>query len=469
MQFNYDKIKLPYNLEFEKKLLGSLIMTSIIGDGKDYEPAIAVQDIIDPQDFYDPKNTTVYIAIISLIKERNPIDLVGIFEKIKSTNTQISEPDMGQYIGELSQSVITSVNYKYYANEIKKLSERRKFIRMCWEYSKSAAREECIDNFLSDFQNKIINIKNVKMDSLMHVKDFIGDVLCDINEEFLKRANGTDSVYGLQTGLPDLDKRIGGLREGNQIVIAARPGEGKTTFGQQICSEIAKQGNILIFSYEMSKSELASRLISSIGKINLRAAKTKEDGALILRTGEKIERLNIYIDDSKPSWNKLEARCRRFSYEYDLSAIMIDYLQLIPTIPGLSRYESVTEMSRQSKRLAGELQCVSFVISQLGRDTEKRASKGYDYDRPRLSDLRDSGAIEQDADMVLFLHRDSKEIVNQFEDDLENKKQVNNDIELICAKFRNGSPFTETLYFDREHMRFYCMCDKDYIQSEMPF
>lgn len=438
MQFN--KIKLPFNLEFEKKLLGSLILTSKIDDGMDYEPILSVQEILGPEDFYDLQNGAVFMAICAIVKEKKPIELVGIFEKTISMNTQISKDTIGQYIGELSQSVITSTNYAYYAAEVKKLSERRHFIRMCWEYSQEASRVDSIDNFLPNFQKKLIEIKNERSNKLIHVKEFIGDVLNDIEEEIIRRQQGDGSSNGLQIGLSDIDKKTGGFQPGNQIIIAARPGEGKTAFTGQICANIAQQGNVIIFSYEMSKKELAKRLISCLGEINIKKARTKEDGSLMLHAGEQIERLNIYIDDSKPTWDQLEIRCKRFSYEFDISAIMIDYLQLIPSMKNMSRYESVTEMSRRSKVLAGELGSVNFVISQLGRDTEKRAGKGQDFDRPKLSDLRDSGAIEQDADIVLFLHRDKR--FNDYGD-------INNEVEVICDKHRNGEIFEVTFKFER--------------------
>lgn len=453
------KINLPHNTEYEKKLLGSLLITSALGDGRDYEPIYRIQDLIQPQDFYNPQHTAIYLAICSLAKEKKPIDLVGVYEKTTSQNKDTPQDSIGKLIGEIANSVVTSANCEYYAKEVKKYAERRKFIRICWEYSQLAEREESLDSVLPDFQNKLNQIHATKTEDLIHIKDFIMNVMDDISEQLSKRANGQESIPGIKTGLIDLDKKTGGFRPGNQVVIAARPGEGKTTLGEQICSHIAEQGNVIIFSYEMSREELGERLIQSLSGINIKKAASKGDGAMLLRTGDQIERLNIYIDDSKPTIDQLESRVMRISYEMDITAIMVDYLQLIPFSSRKNRYEAITDHSFRIKTLAGKVKAASLVISQLSRDSEKRAGKGDDFDRPKLSDLRESGAIEQDADIIFFLHRNKKK---------NDRGDINDKVELLCDKYRNGSPFDIKLFFDREHSRFECLAeDVDYWQDKL--
>ena len=275
------------------------------------------------------------------------------------------------------------------------------------------------------------------------IADTLPDALGNIQGRNQRLLAGQVACDGIETGLTDLDRKTSGLGKGRQIIIAARPSEGKTSLGLQIAVHAAKSGkNVCFFSLEMSRLELAERVLSNVAEVNIREPLLKQQSSQLLDAEKIAKDWRLYVDDSPNTIEKIESRAKRLALMDGLDLIVIDYLQLIETNQVQKRYEAVTAISRRLKLLAKDLNCPVLTLSQLSRDIEKRGSNRSNA-RPLLSDLRDSGAIEQDADLVLFIHTPDGQ-----------SKDESGWREIIIAKNRHGLIGKVDMYFQKDLTRF---------------
>ena len=401
-------------------------------------------EILCKNDFYFTEHKIIFEAIKELAKNSNNLDLVTLADHINMQGN-LKTVGNGFYIGEIVQKVATSGNYRFYCNRIKEYSIRREAIKLCCDLSIKLSQENDIDEILGDFTGRMDKIQEINTEKTQHIRDILPGLIQDIQEKCEEQKN-PEKRENLKTGLKCIDDKVT-IYPGNMVIIAARPSEGKTVLACQIAINYAAFAPVLIVTYEMTKEELAERYLSAYSNIDIKKAKTKEDAIKIFNAASVLETKEIYINDQNQSIDELEYHIKRFVREHRPAAIVIDYLALIPMTKESRRYEFISDCSRRFKRLAQILKTRMIIVSQLNRETEKRANRkeNEDHSRPKLSDLRDSGQIEQDADMIFFIHRDKK--YDEF------GEQVN-DVELILAKNRNGPLFNSWLHFDREHLKF---------------
>ena len=430
----------PQNIEAEKSLLGSILLDST-----------TFPDILEklkPIDFYHQIHGHIYRAMMNLYERSQPIDLVTLTSELKSLKL-LKEVGGATYISNLTMVVPTAANALSYANLVEQASIRRRLIKAGTEIATKAydsANE--VGAMLGQAEKELFAVSdsNTKTDYTA-----LSDLLVDAYDRMEMLSKNKGALRGLKTGFRDLDNKTAGLQRGDLIIIGARPAMGKTTFAQNLAYNIASYNNkgVLFFSMEMAKNEIVDRMISDVSGVDnwrIRTGNISDDdfGKISDALGEMGE-MPIYIDDSS-SMTVLELRnkARRAVHDHDIGIIIVDYLQLIN---GSDRYAGnrvleVTEISRGLKTLARELEVPVIALAQLSRNVT-----GRDDPRPVLSDLRESGSIEQDADLVMFLHR--PDYYHQ-EDDYEKT----NITELLLAKHRHGPIGKIELYFHPELLRF---------------
>lgn len=431
----------PQNIDAEKSLLGALMLSdSVLPD---------VLTIIKPQDFYDQAHQTIFEAIVNLYDQHKPIDLLTVTNELKSTK-KLKEIGGATYLTELTNFVPTASHAKAYAGIIEKASVRRRLINAGSKIAKRAFEEDTdVDVLIGEAEKELFEVsdKIVKSD-YVPMEELLSDAFDRI--ENLRKNKG--ALRGLKTGFHDLDKKTAGFQKGDLVIVGARPAMGKTTFAQNLAYNIAsinKKG-VLFFSMEMSAQEIIDRIISDVSGVNnwnIRTGNlTDEEFSRIGDALGEMDELPIYIDDTS-SMNVLELRnkARRAMHDHDIGVVIVDYLQLIA---GTNRYlgnrvQEVTEISRGLKILARELNIPVIALAQLSRSVT-----GRDDPRPVLSDLRESGSIEQDADLVMFLHR--PDYYHQNDDNYEETHIT----ELLIAKHRHGAVGKVELYFHPELLRF---------------
>ena len=431
----------PQNIDAEKSLLGALMLSdSVLPD---------VLTIIKPQDFYDQAHQTIFEAIVNLYDQHKPIDLLTVTNELKSTK-KLKEIGGATYLTELTNFVPTASHAKAYASIIEKASVRRRLINAGSKIAKRAFEEDTdVDVLIGEAEKELFEVsdKIVKSD-YVPMEELLSDAFDRI--ENLRKNKG--ALRGLKTGFHDLDKKTAGFQKGDLVIIGARPAMGKTTFAQNLAYNIAsinKKG-VLFFSMEMSAQEIIDRIISDVSGVNnwnIRTGNISDEE--FDRIGDalgEMDEIPIYIDDTS-SMNVLELRnkARRAMHDHDIGVVIVDYLQLIA---GTNRYlgnrvQEVTEISRGLKILARELNIPVIALAQLSRSVT-----GRDDPRPVLSDLRESGSIEQDADLVMFLHR--PDYYHQNDDNYEETHIT----ELLIAKHRHGAVGKIELYFHPELLRF---------------
>lgn len=427
----------PQNIDSEKAFLGSIMLRP--------DALYEVVDTIDPDDFYAEKHRIIYKAMLALLGKNEPIDLLSLSSKMKERK-QLDQVGGNPYLTELVNSVPSSSNIGYYANIVHKKSILRKLIDAADHISELGFTEATeIENVLDEAEKKIFGVTNFqKTHKFVHLKDTLEEAWDRIDR--LHKAGS--ALRGVPSGFADLDSRLAGFQKSDLIIIAARPSMGKTALALDIARQAATLHNIPvgIFSLEMSAQQLVDRMLAAESRVDawkLRVGKLSvdEEFSKLRDALDKLSKAPIYIDD-QPGNNivKMRSVARRLKSEHDLGLIIVDYLQLMtPTKNYDSMVNQVTEISRSLKGLARELEVPVIALSQLSRAVEARGGK------PRLSDLRDSGSIEQDADVVAFIHR---------EDKYNDNSEKPNIAEILIEKHRNGPTGKIELYFDEKKATF---------------
>ncbi|MDY2734876.1 replicative DNA helicase [Intestinibacter sp.] len=427
----------PHSVEAEQSVLGSILL--------DKDAMISVSETLIPEDFYKEAHKVIYECMLKLYNSQSEIDLITLAEELRD---QGYLDDIGgiPYITSLSTIVPTTSNIKYYVNIVKEKSVVRQLISAANDiinlgYDSSAKIEDVLENA----EKKIFDISQERT-----TNDFkqINQVLRDTYDMIEKLYTEKNEVTGLTTGFRDLNKKINGFQKSDLLLVAARPAMGKTAFALNLVQNAALKGDasVAVFSLEMSKEQLVQRMLSSQSNVELKKIKTGKLGAndwpRIIEAMAVLSEAKIHIDDTPGiKISELRSKCRKLKIEKGLDLVLIDYLQLMEGEGNNeSRQQEIAKISRSLKILAKELDCPVVALSQLSRAPEQRADH-----RPMLSDLRESGSIEQDADIVMFLYRDE-----YYNPDTESK----NIGEVIVSKNRHGETGTIELVWFGEVQKF---------------
>ncbi|MFD2730037.1 replicative DNA helicase [Enterococcus camelliae] len=436
----------PQDIEAEQAVLGAIFL--------DNDAIIDAMEILEPRAFYRRAHQLIFQAMVQLNDRNEAIDVITLKAELESSQ---SLEDIGGilYLTELSQSSPSSASISYYAKIVEDKAILRSLIHTANQIvTKGFEQGDDVQTIIDDAERSILEVTEKRNSSGFKS---IADVLNTAIENIDQLAQQGEAITGLPTGYQALDKMTAGLHKEELIIIAARPAVGKTAFALNIAQNIGTKTDqaVAIFSLEMGAESLVNRMLCAEGSIqagNLRTGQLTDEEwrALIVAMGS-LSRANIYIDDTPGiKISEIRARCRKLAQEKgNLGLIMIDYLQLIEGTGRESRQQEVSEISRQLKKLAKELKVPVIALSQLSRGVEQRQDK-----RPVLSDIRESGSIEQDADIVAFLYRDDyyEREGNQEEDHEE--KEVNNKVEVIIEKNRSGARGTVELLFIKEYNKF---------------
>lgn len=437
---------LPHSIEAEQSVIGSMLM--------DKDAIVVASEILTGEDFYGKQYGIVFEAMVELHDEAKPVDMVTLQNRLKEKDVP-PEVSSLEFIKDILNTVPTSANVKHYANIVAEKSLLRRLIKTNEEIANTCyVGREPVENILADTEQKIFRIvQNRNVGDFVPIRQVVADALRKI--EIASHNKG--AVTGIATGFTDLDYRTAGMQPSDLILIAARPSMGKTAFALNIAEYVAFRSNqtVAIFSLEMSKEQLVNRLFSLESRVDAQRLRTggldDNDWERLIESAAVIGKSNLIIDDTPGiSVPELRSKCRKYKLEHNLQMIMIDYLQLMSASgrSSDSRQQEISEISRSLKALARELQVPVIALSQLSRAVEQRPDH-----RPMLSDLRESGAIEQDADVVMFIYRD----------DYYNKDtELKNIAEIIIAKQRNGPIGTVNLVWLPEYTKFANMERGDY-------
>lgn len=428
---------LPHSIEAEQSVIGSMIM--------DKEAVVIASEIINGEDFYGKQYGILFDSMVELYNEGKPIDLITLQDRLREKDVP-PEISSLEFVRDLMSTVITSANVKHYANIVAEKSLLRKLIKTNEEIANTCyVGKDKVEDILADTEKKIFQLLQRRTaDEYVPIKDVVVRALEKI--EMASKTKG--NVTGLPTGFIDLDYKTSGMQPSDLVLIAARPSMGKTAFVLNIAQHMAFHNNVTtaIFSLEMSNEQLVNRLLALESRVDSQAIRTgnlaDSDWEKLIEGAGIIGKSNLIIDDTPGiSISELRSKCRKYKLEHNLGIIIIDYLQLM-TGSGRSdsRQQEISDISRSLKSLARELHVPVLALSQLSRAVEQRPDH-----RPMLSDLRESGAIEQDADVVMFLYRD-----DYYNKDSENK----NIAEVIIAKQRNGPIGTVNLVWLPNYTKF---------------
>lgn len=428
----------PQNIEAEKSVLGSLML-----DSKSIDVII---DILRPDDFYQTKHKIIYEAMVDLYQNKEPIDVLSLSSRLKDKK-QLDAAGGSSYLTELVNSVPTSSNAKHYAEIVHKKSVLRDLIESSGHINQLGYDEEGeIDSILDEAEKKIFSIARMSTKQrFVNMKTS----LMDAWERFDKLHKSKGEMRGVPSGFPELDNLLAGFQKSDLIILAARPSIGKSALALDIARNVACKGGIPvgIFSLEMSTQSLVDRMIASEAHVDswkLRTGRLSSDDEFA-RIRDALDRLStapIFIDDeSSMNIMQMRAKARRLQAEHGLGLIVVDYLQLmVPRQNSDNMVQQMTEISRSLKGLAKDLEVPVLALSQLSRAVESRNPP-----IPKLHDLRDSGSIEQDADVVMFIYREDK-----YKPDTDRK----NIAEIHVEKHRNGPTGKIDLYFNPEKVSF---------------
>ncbi len=430
----------PQNLEAEQSVLGALML--------DKNAIINVADILVVEDFYKPAHAKIYEVILALYEKRDPIDILSVTSKLKNENI-LKEIGGHSYLTQLMESVPTAAHVEHYAKIVREKRLLRELIKASAEITEHAVgATEDIEDILGNVEQKVFAIsKRSFSQKFARLKDELQGAYARIE----KLHNGEGALRGVPTGFQEIDDKLSGLQNSDLVVLGARPSLGKTSLALDIAKNAAKANvPVGIFSLEMSREQIVDRLIASEAQVplwELRTGKLRndEDFELIQQALSDLSQLPIFIEDTpSPSILQMRSMARRLQSEQGgLGLIVVDYLQLIqPRMQTDNLVQQVTEFSRGLKSMARELNVPVLALSQLSREVDKRDNK-----QPRLSDLRESGAIEQDADVVMFIYRKDHGQKNPLPED-------QNMAEIIIAKHRNGPTGFVKLKFDPEKASF---------------
>ena len=439
----------PHNREAEQSVIGAIFLEP--------QALITASEILLADDFYLNAHKKIFETMLRLSDQGKAIDVVTVTEEL-SAKKEIEDVGGLSYLLELANAVPTAANVAHYAKIVEEKALLRRLIRVATKIVEDGyTREDEVEALLGEAEKKMMEVANRKnAGDFKHVKDVLVETFDNIEQ--LQSQKG--EVTGIPTGFRDLDNITAGFQRNDLIIVAARPSVGKTAFALNVAQSVAVQAreNVAIFSLEMGAEQLVMRMLCAEGNIDAQVlrtgALTTEDWGKLTMAMGSLSNSGIFIDDTPGvRINEIRAKCRRLAQENGLGMILIDYLQLIQGSgkPGENRQQEVSEISRSLKGLARELKVPVIALSQLSRGVEQRQDK-----RPMMSDLRESGSIEQDADIVAFLYRD---------DYYDKESESKNMIEIIIAKQRNGPTGTVTLAFKKEFNKF---INIDWSQHPMP-
>ena len=436
----------PQDIEAEQAVLGAIFL--------DADSIIDAMEIIEPQDFYRRSHQIIFQAMIQLNDRNESIDLITLKAEIEKSN---SLEDIGglTYLTELSQASPSAASIAYYAKIVDDKATLRNLIQTASRIvTKGFEQDEDVQSIVDQAEKSILEVSEKRNSNGFQS---IADVLNRTIENIDQLAQNNEEITGLPTGYAALDKMTAGLQKEELIILAARPAVGKTAFALNIAQNVGTKTDrsVAIFSLEMGAESLVNRMLCAEGSIEASHLRTgqlsEEEGRNLIVAMGSLSNASIYIDDTPGiKISEIRARCRKLAQEKgNLGLILIDYLQLIEGTGRENRQQEVSEISRQLKKLAKELKVPVIALSQLSRGVEQRQDK-----RPVLSDIRESGSIEQDADIVAFLYRDDYYQREGDEEDGGEEPQNNNVIEVIIEKNRSGARGTVELLFIKEYNKF---------------
>ena len=430
---------MPHSIEAEQSVVGAMLM--------DKDAILTASELISGQDFYQSAYGVIFDSMVELFNEGRPVDLVTLQDRLKEKDVP-PEISSLEFVRDLVTAVPTSANVKYYAEIVADKSMMRRLIKLNDELSNICyAGNEPLPAILEKTEKSVFELLQKR-----NLGEYtpIRQVVLNALDRIERAAKNKGNVTGIPTGFNDLDYKLSGLQPSDLVLVAARPSMGKTAFVLNIAQYVAfkKEKGVAIFSLEMSKEQLVNRLFSLESQVDSQAIRTgnlkDSDWEKLIEGAGIIGKSNLIIDDTPGiSVSELRSKCRKYKLEHDIQLVIIAYLQLMTGSVGRhseSRQQEISEISRSLKALARELNVPVVALSQLSRAVEGRPDK-----RPMLSDLRESGAIEQDADVVMFIYRDE-----YYNKDTEYKKQA----EIIIAKQRNGPVGTVHLAWLADYTKF---------------
>lgn len=426
----------PQNIEAEQAVLGAVFL--------EREALSRASELIRAEDFYRTSHQRIFQVMLDLSEAAQPVDLITVTSELQDRGW-LEEIGGVSYLSELANSVPTAANVDYYAKIVEEKAILRRLIRAATQIASSGyTAEDEVEEILSRAEKSILDVASGRStDGFIPIKD----VLLETYERIELLHNSSTDLTGIPSGFRDLDLMTSGFQASDLIIVAARPSVGKTAFALNVAQNVAARAGatVAIFSLEMSALQLVQRMLCAEGNIDANRMRTgsfqEEDWEKLTMAIASLSKANIFIDDSPNiTVGQIRAKCRRLKAEHGLGIIVIDYLQLIQGSGKENRQQEISAISRTLKAIARELDCTVIALSQLSRAVEQRQDK-----RPMLSDLRESGSIEQDADIVAFLYRD-----DYYDQETENK----NVIEIIIAKQRNGPVGKVELAFLKEYNKF---------------
>ena len=429
----------PQNIEAEQAVLGAMLLEK--------QAIVAATELLKSDDFYREAHKLVFEAMVELARRDEAVDLVTVVEQLKKTE-KLEKAGGIAFVTSLANAVPTAANVKYHAKIVLEKAQLRNLINTTTEIAGMAYEDvEEIGDLMEKAEKDILKVtgRGTSFDFTP-----IGELVIDVFEKVEKRSQEKNALTGLASGFRDLDRLTSGFQPSDLILVAARPSMGKTAFTLNIASYVAvklKQP-VAFFSLEMSNVQLVQRMLCAEGAIDSQALRagelTDDDWKRLIIASDRLTKAPIYIDDTPGiTVAELRAKARRIKSDHGLSLVVIDYLQLMQGRSSKNsdnRQQEISEISRSLKALARELGVPIIALSQLSRSVESRTIK-----RPMLSDLRESGSLEQDADIVMFLYRDE-----YYNEDSERKDQA----DVIIAKHRNGPIDTITLFFEKRFTKF---------------
>ncbi len=430
---------LPQNIEAESGVLGSIII--------DPEAIVQIADFLMAEDFYRDAHRTIYEVIIQLYEQQQPADFITICDELESRG-KLESVGGPSYVTSLINQVPTSGNVEYYGRIVERTAILRRLIHAAGEIAATAYQESDADVALEKAEQLIFNISQRHAHAdFSPLRDILSDYMSKLDQLHERRG----SIVGVPTGFADLDRLTGGLQRSDLIILAARPAMGKTSFALSLAhnSAIKHKQSVAVFSLEMSKEQLVQRFLSMDAGIDQQRLRTgwieDDEWERIIFAMGTLSETSIWIDDTAGiSTMEMRSKARRLQAEHGVDLIIVDYLQLMQSTSGGSRNKNreqeISEISRNLKGLAREINVPVMALAQLSRAVESRSSK-----IPQLSDLRESGSIEQDSDIVMFIYRD----------DVYNPESERKNIaDIIIAKHRNGPVGEVSLFFQASQTRF---------------
>lgn len=431
------KKTMPHSLEAEQSVIGSMLM--------DKDAIDTASEILVGEDFYAKQNEVLFNAMKDLRAENKPVDVITLSARLKETGAPEVMTSV-EFVKEILNAVPTSANVKHYANIVYEKSVLRKLIKITEQINTSCYQQsDKLENILEDTEREVFKVVQAgNSRDFVPIRDVVMDVLRKIEEASKTKGHMT----GVSTGFADLDRMTNGLQKSDFILVAARPSMGKTAFALALLRYAALKKNlpVAMFSLEMSNEQIVNRLLAMESKVDaqdIRRGELEDDQwEALMDSSDIIGNSNIIIDDTPGiTVTELRSKCRKYKLEHDIQMVVIDYIQLMSSGRNVdSRQQELSDISRALKQIARELQVPVVVLSQLNRAVDSRSDH-----RPMLSDIRESGAIEQDADVIMFLYRD-----DYYNPNTEEK----NIAEVIIAKQRNGPVGTIKLAWQPKYTKF---------------